>query len=154
MGGVSSTGEVPDLSWHLLREFPLELKGWGIVEMGGVNKCLSESFVDDFNRRFAVAAAEGGGVFVPLLGMRLEDILSLKHRRVVDNDNCMRYRGMSLQVLPVGNRAHFVRAKVMVHEYEAWSMAVFHKGKRRLGNCYRDENLVEETEERRNVALG
>lgn len=48
--------------------------------------------VDDFNRRFAVAAAEGGG-FVPLLGMR-------------------------------------------------------------LGNCYRDGNLVEETEERRNVALG
>ena len=50
--------------------------------------------VDDFSRRFAVAAAEGGGsAFVPLLGMR-------------------------------------------------------------LGNYYRDGSLVEETEERRNVALG
>ena len=27
--------------------------------------------VDDFKRRFAVTAAEGGGAFVPLLGMRL-----------------------------------------------------------------------------------
>jgi len=32
-----------------------------------------------------------------------------------------------------GDRAHFVRAKVIVHEYEDGSMALVHEGKRRLG---------------------
>ena len=72
---------------------PAELEEWGIVEMGEANRYLSESFVDDFNRRFAVAAAEEGSAFVPLLGVGLEDILCLKHQRVVGNDNCVKYKG-------------------------------------------------------------
>ena len=133
---------------------PAELKEQGIVEMGEANRYLSESFVDDFNRRFSVAAAEEGSAFVPLLGVGLEDILCLKHQRVVGNDNCVKYKGMSLQIPPVGDRAHFVRAKVVVHEYEDGSMAVVHEGKRRLGFYNREGNLVEEMEQRRKVASG
>ncbi len=40
---------------------------------------------------------------------------------------------MSLQIPPVGDRAHFVRAEVVVHEYEDGMKAVVHGGKRRLG---------------------
>ena len=133
---------------------PAELEEQGIVEMGEANRYLSESFVDDFNRRFSVAAAEEGSAFVPLLGVGLEDILCLKHQRVVGNDNCVKYKGMSLQIPPVGDRAHFVRAKVVVHEYEDGSMAVVHEGKRRLGFYNREGNLVEEVEQRRKVASG
>ena len=133
---------------------PAELEEQGIVEMGEANRYLSESFVDDFNRRFSVAAREEGSGFVPLLGVGLEDILCLKHQRVVGNDNCVKYKGMSLQIPPVGDRAHFVRAKVVVHEYEDGSMAVVHEGKRRLGFYNREGNLVEEVEQRRKVASG
>ena len=133
---------------------PAELEEQGIVEMGEADRYLSESFVDDFNRRFSVAAAEEGSAFVPLLGVGLEDILCLKHQRVVGNDNCVKYKGMSLQIPPVGDRAHFVRAKVVVHEYEDGSMAVVHEGKRRLGFYNREGNLVEEVEQRRKVASG
>ena len=133
---------------------PAELEEQGIVEMGEANRYLSESFVDDFNRRFSVAAAEEGSAFVPLLGVGLEDILCLKHQRVVGNDNCVKYKGMSLQIPPVGDRAHFVRAKVVVHKYEDGSMAVVHEGKRRLGFYNRLGNLVEEVEQRRKVASG
>ena len=133
---------------------PAELEEQGIVEMGKANRYLSESFVDDFNRRFSVAAAEEGSAFVPLLGVGLEDILCLKHQRVVGNDNCVKYKGMSLQIPPVGDRAHFVRAKMVVHEYEDGSMAVVHEGKRRLGFYNREGNLVEEVEQRRKVASG
>ena len=133
---------------------PAELEEQGIVEMGEANRYLSESFVDDFNRRFSVAAREEGSAFVPLLGVGLEDILCLKHQRVVGNDNCVKYKGMSLQIPPVGDRAHFVRAKVVVHEYEDGSMAVVHEGKRRLGFYNREGNLVEEVEQRRKVASG
>ena len=96
---------------------PAELEEPGIVEMGEANEYLLESFVDDFNGRFAIAAAEEGSAFVPLLGVGLEDILCLKHKRVVGNDNCVRYKGMGLQIPPVGDRAHFVRAE---DEYEVW----------------------------------
>ena len=133
---------------------PAELEEQGIVEMGEANRYLSESFVDDFNRRFAVAAAEEGSAFVPLLGVGLEDILCLKHQRVVGNDNCVKYKGMSLQIPPVEDRAHFVRAKVVVHEYGDGSMAVVHEGKRRLGFYDREGNLVEEVEQKRRVASG
>ncbi len=133
---------------------PAELRERGIVEMGEANKYLSESFVEDFNRRFSVAAAEKGSAFVPLLGVGLDDILCLKHPRVVGNDNCVRYKGVSLQIPPVKDRYHFVRAEVVVHEYEGGSMAVFHEGKRRLGSYDREGSLVEETEERRKVASG
>ena len=133
---------------------PAELEEQGIVEMGEANRYLSESFVNDFNRRFSVAAAEEGSAFVPLLGVGLEDILCLKHQRVVGNDNCVKYKGMSLQIPPVGDRAHFVRAKVVVHEYGDGSMAVVHEGKRRLGFYNREGNLVEEVEQRKKVASG
>lgn len=133
---------------------PAELEELGIVDMEEANRYLREVFVPDFNRRFTVEAREEGSAFVPLLGVGLEDILCLKRRRTVGNDNCVRYKGMSLQIPPVGDRAHFVRAKVMVHEYEDGSMGVFHEGKRRLGFYDREGNLVEEAEEMRKAASG
>ena len=59
-----------------------------------------------------------------------------------------------LQIPPFGDRAHFVRAKVMVHEYCDGGMAVFHEGKRKLGVYDRDGNLLEEAKEIKRVALG
>ena len=111
---------------------PAELRERGIVEMEEANRFLEESFIGDFNRRFMVVSAEKGEAFVPLLDAKLDDILCLKHRRVVGNDNCVRYKGMSLQIPPVEDRYHFVRAKVVVHEHSDGSMSVYH-GKRRLG---------------------
>lgn len=133
---------------------PAELAELGIEDMEEANKFLSECFVEDFNRRFTVEAAEEGSAFVPLLGVGLEDILCLKHQRVVGNDNCVRCKGKSLQIPAVKDRHHFVRAKVMVHEYEDGSMAVVHGGKRKLGAYDRDGNLVEEAEEMRRAAAG
>ena len=109
-----------------------ELCELGIVEMEEANRFLRDKFVPDFNSRFMVAPAEEGNAFVPLLGVELDDILCLKHRRVVGNDNCVSYKGMRLQIPAVEDRYHFVKAKVMVHEYSDGSMAIYH-GKRGVG---------------------
>ncbi len=119
---------------------PAELCERGIVEMEEANRFLEESFIEDFNGRFIVAPAEEGEAFVPLFDARLDDILCLKHRRVVGNDNCVRYKGMSLQIPPVKDRHHFVKAKVMVHEHSDGSMSVYH-GKRRLGRYDKEGRL-------------
>ncbi len=63
---------------------------------------------------------------------KLPDTLCLKTERTVGNDNCVAYKGRTLQIPPQPHRCHYVRARVWVHEYEYGSMAVFH-GTRRLG---------------------
>lgn len=82
---------------------------------------------------------------MPLLGVSLENILCLKNPRVVGNDNCVSYRGLRLQIPPVEDRYHFVRARVMVHEYSDGSMAIYH-GKRRVGSYDSEGRLKTEGE--------
>jgi hypothetical protein len=45
---------------------------------------------------------------------------------VVGNDNCARYRGLSLQIPPSPIRPHFVKARVRVHDYPDGTLAIFH----------------------------
>ena len=126
---------------------PAELEQRGIGEMEEANICLGERFIDDLNERFSVEAEEDGSAFVPLLAAGREDVLCFKERGVVGNDNCVRYRGKSLQIPAVKDRHHFVRAKVMVHEYEDGKMAVVHGRKRKPGVYDRSGNLIEGAEE-------
>ena len=63
---------------------------------------------------------------------KLPDILCLKETRTVGNDNCVTYKGRTLQIPPQSHRYTYVQAKVKVHEYEDGGMAVFHDI-RRLG---------------------
>jgi hypothetical protein len=131
-----------------------ELAELGIEDMEEANRYLEESFIDDFNERFTVEAREDGSVFVPLLGLGLDDILCLKEHRVVGNDNCVRYKNLSLQIPPVKDRYHFVRANVVVHEYEDGRMAVVHEGRRKLGVYDVEGNLIKEAEAVRMAVAG
>jgi hypothetical protein len=55
----------------------------------------------------------------------------VQEERVVGNDDGVRYRGLSLQIPPGPVRAHFVKARVRVHDYQDGTLAIFH-GPRRL----------------------
>lgn len=116
---------------------PKELAAAGITQMAAANRFLKATFLPDFNARFMVAPADPGEAFVPLLGAPLDDILCLKAQRTVNHDNCVSYRGKTLQIPRTAGRCHYVKAQVQVqvqvHEYEDGSTAVFH-GPRRLAN--------------------
>ena len=102
--------------------------------MDAANEFLKE-FWPRFNASFARKPAEAESAFsslVPSLKAKLADILCLKAERTVGNDNCVSYKGRTLQIPPQPQRCHYVRAKVEVHEYEDGGMAVFH-GVTRLG---------------------
>jgi len=45
---------------------------------------------------------------------------------VVGNDNCVRYRGLALQIPPSPLRRHFVKLRVRVHDDPDGTLAVFH----------------------------
>lgn len=115
----------------LQKRLPPELRLAGIGTVAAANRFLKNRFVPDYNARFAVPAAEPGSAFVPYAGRPLEDILCVQEERQVGRDNCVLWRGRSLQIPAQPHRHHYVKATVRVHEYPDGRLAVF-DGPRRL----------------------
>jgi hypothetical protein len=129
---------------------PQELRLAGITTTEAANRWLADHFVAAHNARFAVAAAEPGSAFVAFAG-DLAEILCVQAERVVGNDNCVRYGGLSLQIPAQRHRHHFVKVKVRVHAYADGSLAVFH-GPRCLARFEPGGRLIETPEAARNAA--
>jgi len=87
---------------------------------------------------------------VPFLGA-LDDILCIRHERVVGNDNCVRYEGRVLQIPEQRHRRHLVKVTVQVHQYPDSTLAVFH-GPRRLAGYRPDGTLIEKGAATRSTA--
>lgn len=122
---------------------PKELALEGITEMDAANKFLKDRFIRYHNTRFAVAPAEDGSAFVPWLksNVNLDDILCIRAQRTVNNDNTVKYNGKTLQIPQDGYRYHYVKAEVMVHEYEDGSCSIFH-GPRCLARYDRNGEII------------
>lgn len=104
---------------------PQELRLEKIATVEAANRYLRERFVPDYNARFAVAPAETGSAFIPYAGRPLEDILCIQEDRQVGRDNCVKWKGLSLQIPPQPHRHHYVKATVRVHEYPDGRLAIF-----------------------------
>jgi transposase len=122
---------------------PQELALAGITDMVEANEFLKNDFWPRFNAVFAVTAPEPGTAFVPLMGVDVKEILCLQEMRTVRGDNCVTYRGNTLQIPAQKHRCHFVKAKVRVHEYPDQALAIFH-GPRCLARYTSTGTLVEE----------
>ena len=105
---------------------PRELALAGITTMAAANRYITRRFLPSFNRLFSVPAREPGSAFVPFIGGHLADTLCVQQPRVVGNDNCVRYRNLTLQIPADHHRCHYVKASVRVHEYPNASLALFH----------------------------
>jgi len=107
---------------------PQELARAGITGMDAANEFLKDFWLR-FNAAFTVEPKELESAFSPLvpsMKAKLPDILCLKTERTVGNDNCVSYKGRTLQIPPQRHRCHYVRARVIIHEYEHGAMAVLH----------------------------
>ena len=105
---------------------PQELRVAGVTTMEQANRYLAEVYLAAHNARFAVAAEQPGSAFVADRAGAWRDILCVHETRTVGNDNCVRYRGLSLQIPEHAHRHHFVKAKVRVHDYPDGTLAIFH----------------------------
>ncbi len=112
---------------------PQELARAGITEMQCANQYLEQVYRIEHNREFAVASTLQGTAYVPFISGNLPDILCEQHDRRVDNDNCVRFEGMSLQIPADEFRYHYVRTQVRVHRYVDSTLALFH-GPRKLAD--------------------
>ena len=125
------------------QESAQELALAGITDMAAANEFLNTVFWPRFNATFAVAAPESGSAFVALMGVDLKEILCLQEIRTVRGDNCVTFRGKTLQISAQKHRCHFVKTKVRIHEYPDYALAIFH-GPRCLARYTCKGELVEE----------
>ncbi len=105
---------------------PKELALAGVTEAAAANRWLREIYLPRHNARFAVEAAEAGSGFVPVAEAQWRDVLCIQEDRVVAPDNTVAWNRRRLQIPPHPARAHFVKAKVRVHEYPSGDLAIFH----------------------------
>jgi transposase len=104
---------------------PKELALAGITTVEAANRWLRETYIADYNQRFAIAAEQEGSAFVADATGAWREILCIQEDRAVGNDNTVKWRRLSLQLPPSRLRPHFVKATVRVHEYPDGQLAVF-----------------------------
>ena len=105
---------------------PKELAAAGITDMVEANRYLKGIYLPAFNAEFMQPAMEEGSAFVPYIGGDLKDVLCEQHERVVGNDNCVTFEGISLQIPKDKARLYYVKVKVRVHRYLDGQLAIFH----------------------------
>lgn len=109
---------------------PQELRMRGITQLEKANEFLSQ-YVKEFNTRFSVAAAQKGSAFVALRRRDLDDIFSVQHERVVNQDNTVQLDNRVFQIEKARWRNTLAGMTVEVHEHLHGSVTI-HYGPHRI----------------------
>lgn len=127
---------------------PQELRLRGITTVEEANRFLRQEYVAEFNRRFAVAAAEPGSAFLPLQGQHLERIFALQHERVVKGDNTVEIAHRTLQIEKTPWRNTLAGCQVIVYEHLDGTLSVGY-GPHVVGRFNAQGMVLPETRRRR-----
>ena len=103
---------------------PQELRLRGITTVEEANRFLRQEYVAEFNRRFAVTAAQPGSAFLPLRGQDLERVFALQHERVVNRDNTVEFAHRVLQMEKTPWRNTLAGCSVIVYEHLDGALSV------------------------------
>jgi hypothetical protein len=96
---------------------PPELRLRKITTVEDANRFLRESYIDEFNARFARSAAAEGTAFVPLQRDDLDRIFAVQHERVVNNDNTIQWDYRVLQIERTPIRSTMAGLRVILYEH-------------------------------------
>jgi transposase len=96
---------------------PQELRLAGIRNRDQANAFLNDRYIPEFNKRFAVPAAQSGSAFVPTARTDLDRVFSLQHERCVDQDNTVRWTNLPLQIQPQRWRSTLAGCRVVIYEH-------------------------------------
>ena len=107
---------------------PKELTLAGVDDIAQANRYIREIYLPLHNAQFAKPPqiAEESAFVAVSDPASLTDILCIEQERVVARDNTVAYEGRCLQLPESPVRAHYVKARVKVHEYPDGTLAVFH----------------------------
>src|SRR6059058_38193 len=120
---------------------PQELRLHGIEKMEAANVFLREHYIEEFNRRFQVAATQRGNAFSACRGRDLDRVFSLQFERAVNRDNTVSFQNLSLQIEAVRWRASLAGCTVRVHQHLDGTLTITH-GPQRLGRYNAEGKLL------------
>jgi transposase len=96
---------------------PQELRLRGIHDLERANEFLRCEYRTEFNRKFAVPAAQKGSAFVRSKRSDLDWIFSVQHERTVNQDNTISVENRVFQLEKTRWRNTLAGQTVMVHEH-------------------------------------
>jgi len=105
---------------------PQELRVAGIRTLEKANRFLREHYLEEFNRRFTVPAAEPGSAFLRVPGRDLEHIFSLQQERVVNRDNTVSVGNRVLQIERSRWRGTLAGCRVRVCEHLDGTLSILY----------------------------
>jgi transposase len=107
---------------------PQELALAGINDIEEANRYIRQVYLPLHNEQFArpPQIAEESAFVAVSEPASLADILCIEQQRVVARDNTVAYEGRTLQLPQSPVRAHYVKARVKVHEHPDGTLAVFY----------------------------
>jgi len=111
---------------------PQELRLAAITTVEQANRFLREQYVGEFNRRFAVRAAEPGNAFLRCPRRDLERVFAIQHQRVVNRDNTVAVENRCLQIDKTPWRATLAGCRVTVYEHLDGTLSIGY-GPHRVG---------------------
>ena len=103
---------------------PQELRLAGIATVEGANQFLRDGYIAEFNRKFAVPAAEKGTAFRPCGRRDLEWVFSVQNQRVVAKDNTVTLRERAWQLERSRWRYTLAGCTVTLHEHLKGTVSV------------------------------
>jgi transposase len=96
---------------------PQELRLRGMRTVEEANRFLRESYMAEFNRKFAVKAAQPGHAFVWARRGDLDRVFSIQHERIVNRDNTVSWVNRCLQIEKTLWRGSLAGCRVTVYEH-------------------------------------
>jgi len=112
---------------------PQEFRLRNITTVEAANDFLRQDWIALHNASFSVEAEQTGTAFIPYPGTELEKIFSQQERRIVDNDNTVRFEGRCLQIPQQTFRFSMARCPVLVCQHLDQTLTV-HYGHHVLGH--------------------
>lgn len=104
-----------------------ELEHAGIRDIETANRWIREIYLPEHNARFAKPAELPESAFVPVRDKELlAEVLCIQEERIVARDNTVSWGTLKLQLPESRLRAHYVKARVRVHQYPDAALAIFH----------------------------
>jgi transposase len=111
---------------------PQELRLAGITTVAAANRFLRERYIAEFNRQFAVRAAEPGSAFLRCGRRDLQQVFAIQHERTVNRDNTVTLENRCLQIDRIRWKATLAGCRVIVYEHLDGTLSIAY-GPHRVG---------------------
>lgn len=116
---------------------PQELRLHGIRTLDQANAFLRQTYIREFNRKFAVKAAQPGTAFVRTHRTDLDRVFSMQQERVVNRDNTVNWANRCLQIDRTSWRGTLAGSRVTVCEHLDDRLSILY-GPHRVGHFTSD----------------